>query len=189
MALREWQETLARLTADGPALTNVTPLSLLAGASPFNNAGAAARYTFPANYFEAGKALRVTAKGRWSNVVTTPGNFTWEFRLGSVVAWSSGAIAINTTAHTNVSFIMDVLLTCRQIGGGTNANLIGIGQWTYEGGSAGIGVTYMLPASAPAVGTGFDSSVAQVGDLFGTWSVNNASNTITLHEYTLEALN
>jgi hypothetical protein len=41
---------------------------------------------------------------------------------------------------------------------------------------------HMLPNAAPAVGTGFDSTVDMVLDLFGTWSLNNA-NSIQVHQY------
>jgi hypothetical protein len=39
-----------------------------------------------------------------------------------------------------------------------------------------------LPASAPAVGSNFDSAASQVVDMFGTWSLNNA-NSIQVHQF------
>jgi hypothetical protein len=39
------------------------------------------------------------------------------------------------------------------------------------------------------VGTGFDSTAAQLVDLFATWSVANASNSITCHQFHIEDLN
>jgi hypothetical protein len=47
----------------------------------------------------------------------------------------------------------------------------------------------LLPASSPAAGTGFDSTAAFVVDVFGTWSVANASNSIRLDQFSLWAPN
>jgi hypothetical protein len=68
------------------------------------------------------------------------------------------------------------------------------GEWTSESviGSgvptAGGAGTHMLPNAAPAVGTGFDSTVSMIVDLFATWSLNNA-NSILVHQYELADLN
>ena len=58
--------------------------------------------------------------GQISNVVTTPGTLTLDFRLGSVVAFNGGAMQLSTTAHTTVPFIAEFLLTARAVGGGTS---------------------------------------------------------------------
>jgi hypothetical protein len=68
---------------------------------------------------------------------------------------------------------------------------MGIGRFTSEsvvGSAAGTALTTMLPATAPVVGTGFDSTVTNVVDLFGTWSLSNA-NSIQVHKFTLTSLN
>jgi hypothetical protein len=189
MSAQGWQETFATLQVDGPALnTSTTPTSLLNGAT--THAAGAARYTLPAGFFATpGKALRVTAKGRISTF--TSGTLTLDVRLGAVVAWNGGAQVL-VVSLTNKSFIMDVLLTCRTIGSGTIGTLFGIGQFTSPaavGSTGGVANTMLLPDNTPAVGTGFDTSVSQLVDLFGTWSVSNAANSIQLHEYTLEAIN
>lgn len=187
MSLQTWQETLVSAQVDGTALnTSATPTSIIP---------AAAKFTLPAGFFQIGKVLRVTAKGRVSNIVTTPGTLTLDVRLGAVVAFNGGAMQLNAVAKTNVSWIFDCMLTCRAIGNGTSANLMGLGQWTSESvvgsplPSAGGSGTLLCPASAPAVGSGFDSTVAQVVDLFATFSVNNAANSIQVHEYMLESQN
>ena len=184
MSLTTWQETLVTGQVDGTALGNSTTATSIIPA--------AAKYTLPANFFSIGKRLRLTISGRISNIVTTPGTLTLDVRLGPVVAFNGGAVSLNTTAKTNVTFEAVIDLTCRAIGNGTSANLIGSGRLTSEsvvGAAAGTTLTAMLPASAPAAGTGFDSTAAQTVDVFGTWSIANAGNTITVHEYTLEALN
>lgn len=190
MSANYWVETLAEAQSDGAPLTaSTTPTSLLP---------TQARATLPPGFFRnPGKALRITASGRVSNVVTTPGTLTLDVRMGptaNIIVFTGGAMALNVVAKTNVTWWLELILTCRQVGGGTSANLMGTGKWTSESvvgsplPSAGGSGVLLLPSSAPAVGTGFDSTVAMVVDLFGTWSINNA-NSIQVHEYLLESLN
>lgn len=188
MSNNTWVELIGFDVADGTALnTSTTPTSLLP---------ASAKFTLPANFFNyAGKKLRVRAAGRISNIVTTPGTLTLDFRLGSVVAFNGGAMALNIVAKTNVSWIFEAELEARAIGSGTSAALLGIGKWLSESvigsplPSAGGSGLLLLPASAPANGTGFDSTAAQQIDLFATWSISNAANSIQVHQFSLESLN
>lgn len=186
MSLQSWQETLITSSVDGSALTaSTTPTSILPGA---------AKIALPSNYFQVGKMVRISALGRVSNIVTTPGTLTLDIRFGSVVVFNGGAMTLNVVAKTDVTWWFEAILTCRAIGSGTSANMMGIGKWTSESvigsplPSAGGSGTLLLPSSAPAVGTGFDSTSAQIVDLFATWSLNNA-NSILVHQYLLESLN
>jgi hypothetical protein len=140
--------------------------------------------------------FRVRATGRISTVVTTPGTLTLALRLGAVDVFTSGAMTLNTVAQTNVGWIYDAILTVRAVGATTTANILGQGTWTSHAviGSAAIGTggagTQIMPYNAaPAVGTGFDSTAAQLMDLFGTWSVANAANSITCHQFIVMDLN
>lgn len=174
--------------ADGSALTNtVTATSILP---------VIARPTLPANYLFAGKMFRVRATGRVSTLVTTPGTLTLDLRFGSVNVFSSGAMTLNTTAQTNVGWDYDALLTVRAVGATTTANVLGQGRWQSHAviGSpaptaGGAGVHILPYNAAPAAGTGFDSTAAQTVDLFGTWSVANAANSITCHQFMIEDMN
>lgn len=187
MSNSSWMEAVAFDAGDGTALTaSTTPTSLLSASSKF---------TLPANFFNfVGKRVRVRAAGRISNVVTTPGTLTLDIRLGSVVAFNGGGMALNVVAKTNVSWIFEAELEARALGSGTSAALLGIGRFMSESvigsplPSAGGSGLLLLPASAPANGTGFDSTAAQQVDMFGTWSISNA-NSIQVHQFTLEALN
>src|SRR5882762_3595625 len=124
MSFQSWQETLITAQVDGTALTaSVTATSIIP---------AAAKYTLPANYFSIGKVLRISSRGRMSTV-TTPGTLTMDIRLGAVIAFNGGAMTLNASAKTNVSWEFEATLTCRAIGATTSANLIGIGQFTSEG--------------------------------------------------------
>ena len=185
MTLQTFQETLVSAQGDGSALT---------GAASATCIPAYAKITLPASYWQIGKALRITASGRISCVVTTPGTARFDVRLGAVVAFDSLAIPLNTTAKTSVGWWLELLLTCRAVGSGTATNLMGQGRWSSEAligsaaATAGGNGLMMLPYNAaPAVGTGFDGTTAQTLDLFFTQTV--ATGSMTLHQYIVEALN
>ena len=101
---------------------------------------------------------------------------------------TSGALPLNVVAKTNVHWAMEIEVFQRAIGSGTAANLIQGRSWFMSEAyvasplpSAGGSGTILLPYNtAPAVGTGFDSQAAYLLDLFATWSVANASNSIRL---------
>lgn len=182
MSLQTWGETLISAQVDGtPLNTSTTATSILPPA---------ARFTLPANFFSIGKILRVWATGRISTT-TGPPTITLDVRFGSTVVFN-GAAVTTVASLTNKSWEMTALLTCRAIGNGTNANLLGMGKLTSAivvGSSGGNANTAMLPDNTPAVGTGFDSTAAQQVDLFATWSASSASNSIQLHQFALESLN
>jgi hypothetical protein len=180
--------TLLNSIGDGAALTaSTTATSLLP---------VIAKPTLPANYLFAGKMFRVRATGRISTLVTTPGTLTLDFRLGAVNVVAGGAMTLNTVAQTNTPWVYDMICTVRAVGATTTANILGQGTFTSHAviGSAAIGTggagTQMIPYNtAPAAGTGFDSTAAQLVDFFGTWSVNNAANSITCHQFIIMDLN
>lgn len=191
MSLNSWQETLISHRGDGTALTAAATASLLQGATATR-----ALYTFPANFFEPNKVIKITASGRISCVVTTPGTARFDFQLGgSVVAWDSLAINLNIVVKTNVHWGLEVVLYCQASGNSTTATLFP-GQCYFSSeavvGSplptAGGSGQVLLPYNtAPVVGTGFDSTISQKADLRFTQTV--ATGSITLHTYKIESLN
>lgn len=187
MGLQSWSETLINSQVDGTALSaSVAQTTILPPA---------ALLTLPAQYYQIGRILRVTALGRISTLVTTPGTISFFFRHQAINVATSGAIALNTVAKVNVPFWLEWVMTCRSIGSGTTATLFPMARFSSEavigsplptvGGSGML----LLAASAPAVGNGFDSTIANSVDLQAQWSVNNAANSIQVHQYILEALN
>ena len=191
MSLQTWQETLINTNVDGAAVTNTTtPTSIIGGTG---TGASQAKITLPANFFYVGRMIRLFAAGRMSTVVTTPGTLTLDIRLGAVIAANGGAMTLSTTAKTNVAWWLDWILTCRAIGSGTTSNLMHQGMFSSEAAGAttvaGEAKSIMMPQSAPAVGTGFDSTAAQTIDLFATWSVANAANSIQMHQYKFASLN
>jgi hypothetical protein len=186
MSSNSWNQTLITAQVDGTALTNTTTATSLLPA--------AAKFTMPANYLKIGDVIRIKARGRVSTVVTTPGTLTLDVRFGSTVVFNGGAMNLNTTAQTNATWVLDVDLVVRSIGASTTATVLGVGEWKSRAiigsaavASGGVPVT-PLPDTAPAVGTGFDSTTSFTIDLFGTWSVANAANSIQVHQFELALL-
>lgn len=176
-----YEDVLAKAVGDGPALSaSTTKTSILP---------ATAKYTTPVGggFWWPGKELRVNARGRVSSF--TSGTLTFAFGVAAVDAFASQAIT-PVASQTNITWELDLLLTCRAegVGGSATANLIGIGRFQ-AGAFLTSSIPIMLPATAPAVGTSFDPAPASVLDLLATWSVSNAANSIQLHQYVLEALN
>jgi len=171
-----WGQLLINAQTSGAALASSTsPTSLLPGQ---------AKFTMPANFLQVGSQWKVNAAGKMSTAAASPGTFTIDFRIGSVVAFNGGASATLATSASNVTWEAEFDLTCVSIGSGTAATILGTGKFVSAALSAATPIL-LLPASSPAAGTGFDSTSAAVCDLFGTWSVSSASNTITLNQYSL----
>jgi len=187
-----WQETLVSAQVDGPALTNtVTQASILP---------AQAQYTLPANYLKyIGQVLKITAQGRISCVVTTPGTLLFQVLFGATALYNSGSAAmnLNIVAKTDVAWWLEILLTVRSMtftGTAATATFMQQGRWTSEAvvgsplPSAGGSGTLFIPASAPAVTPTFDPTASQKVDLQAKFSVSTATTSLTLHQYKLESL-
>lgn len=179
-------ETLITSQVDGATLTTAAAASAIP---------AAAKFTLPANFFTgAGKALKIEAAGKMSSVITTPGTMRFDVRFGAIVVFDSLAVLLDTAAaHVAVGWLLEIWLTCRTIGASTSATLMGHGMLTCEAikgsGTMPLGsVVANLPwNSTPAAGTGFDSTVANVVDLFFTQTV--ATGSLTDQQYSLISTN
>jgi hypothetical protein len=175
-------ETLVTAQGDGTALTAAAAASCIP---------ASAKFVLPANFFKwVGQQLIVEAWGRISCAVTTPGTGRYDLRFGAggTVVADSLAMNLNVVAKTNVSWYLKMLLTCRAIGPAANLHQ-GI-LWASEAGIAsplptvGGSAQFLNPYnSAPVVGANFDSTAAQIVDLFFTQTV--ATGSMTLHQYSL----
>lgn len=151
--------------------------------------------TLPANFWQRGGALEIDFVAGVSNRVTGPDTFTIQVMVGAVIAFTTGAINLTTTAHTTIPCYGKIVLTCRAQGNGTLANLMGQamieGQMIAMAASLADGVANtgyaMAPNTAPAVGTGFDSTVANTLDFFVAQSVSNAGNGFQLQQYLAKA--
>jgi hypothetical protein len=177
-------QVIASAYTDGPTLTAATTSSMVPTYVPTS---------IPAGYWQIGRIWRITAAGRISNVVTTPGTARFDLRMGAVTVWDSLALNLNVVAKTNVPWFLQVILTCRSVGTGTSATLFGQGVFLSEAyintavaaTGPGPGGT-VIPTGAPAVGTGFDSTVANAMDFRFTQTV--ATGSITMHNFLIEQL-
>lgn len=142
----------------------------------------------PSDFFIRGGCLDIDAELGLSNIVTTPGTFTLQVMLGVVIAFTTGAIQMTTTANTLASVRVAIRLRCEKSGAGTTAQLMG--QAALQGINVGTGANLvagtgqiMAPVSAAALGTGFDSTIANTLDFYGAFSISNAGNGMQLNQY------
>ena len=180
-------QVLVNSQIDGPTLTAAAAATCIP---------AAAKFTLPAGFIDTiGKEFRIEASGRISSVITTPGTARFDVRVGGVVVFDSLAILLDTVAgHTTVGWRLAIDLTARSIGASTSATFWGSGSWACEDilgvpATAPKGVlTAILPWNAtPAVGTGFDSTIANSWDLFFTQTA--ATGALIVHTYRVISMN
>lgn len=152
--------------------------------------------TIPANYLNVGSKFRIKALLALSNIVTTPGTFAVQIMMGSIVVFTTGNIQLNATAHTTLPLQFEAILRCDTIGSGTTAKFMaqstmsGI-QPTLTAGqvdAVNTSGTFMGPVTLPAVGTGFDSTIANILDLWVGFSISNGGNGVTVQDYSVEQL-
>lgn len=148
----------------------------------------------PGGYLQLGDMLEVDVIGAISNIVTTPGLMNFQVKIGptaNIVAFDTGNIQLNATAHTTLPFWVKILMTLRSEGSGTAAQFMG---QSYEHGvmftrtaaqtdGANSETLIAGPATAPALGTGFDSTVANLLDLWAGFTISNAGNGIQVQQY------
>jgi hypothetical protein len=171
-------QTLITAQTSGSALSNSTTATSIL--PPL------ARFNLQSNVLAVGSKLRVKASGILSTAASSPGTLAFSFVIAGVTVFAGGASPTLTTSASGVTWDLDMDMTVRSAGAGTGTTILGTGKFTCPGGMTA--PVQMLPASNPAAGTGFDSTgtvAALFCDLFATWSVASASNSITLTEYEL----
>lgn len=147
------------ITADIPAVTLAATAKAIV---PLGNVP-----VLGANYFNyIGKAMRITMFGRITTAAT-PGNGSWDIYWGSgadangTVIGSSAALAL-TASQTSLSWRMEVVVRCRQIGGSGVGQLMVTGEWRAN---VGVLATSLQPALIPAslaAATTLDLTLANV---------------------------
>jgi hypothetical protein len=152
----------------------------------------------PPGFFNTiGQVMRVQVMGGISNIVTTPGTITFQIMLNStpIIVFTSGALQLNATAHTTLPFVFDATLTLVSVGGGTSAAFMGMGtvsgtMFTITAAQVdAVNTTgiFQCPVTAPANGTGFNSTVQNQLDFWAGFSTSNAGNGIQVNQYTVSA--
>jgi hypothetical protein len=181
-----YANALVTMQSDGTALSNsTTATSILASA---------ARVLVPGGYLSfIGQEITVEAAGRVSTNGAGAGTLQFSVRAGSVVAALSPAFTLNTVVKTNVTWRLSWQLTLRAVG--SAANFMHVGDWLSEavvgsplptvGGSGDL----LIPATAPAVGTSFNSTADTTFDLFAQWNTASVGNSIQAQQYRLISWN
>lgn len=184
--LSTYTSPLVTAQVDGPTLTNSAVLTSILPAQ--------AKFTLPANFLQfIGQELIIEASGRISTLAATPGTLLFVVRAGATNITATPTFALNVNAKTAVTWWLRWDLTVRSVG--SAASVMNTGFWTSEavigsptpavGGSG----TLLIPPTAPAAGTTFDSTVSNIIDLRAQWSVADPANQLTLHQYRLYSTN
>ena len=158
---------------------------------------AVAKKTLPGGFWYVGRVIRISALFAWKNVITAQPTFTFQVMLGptsNIIVWSSGAVTTTTSAHASLPAELIVWLKCVTVGTGTSATLQGIGKLTGQhfvvsGATADSVLTHstlMLPLTTPAPGTGFNSTIDNILDLFVACQTSDANNGVQLFNYIVE---
>ena len=183
-------QVLANINAAGTLYnTFTTAKSMLTSAT---STGASAGFiSLPSGFFQIGSMLEIDfhAGVSWASGNT----MTFQVNVGAAIAFTSDAIKVTTTGGTTEPCYGRILLTCRSVGNGTLATLMGggfiVGRMIAPPGSipganyaAGMGES-MLKEGTPAAGAGFDSTVANTLDFLVAMGTSSASNGFQLQQY------
>lgn len=131
--------------------------------------------TLPADFFVAGKTVRLTLRGVYSEGAASNG--TVNVKLGSTSICTTGAFAI-AGAETNVGWMVTCDITCRSTG--STGTVFGQGMFLYS-------TNGQQPVQNTTTAT-IDTTGTLAIDVMWTWSVNNINNTITCSNATVEVL-
>ena len=147
--------------------------------------------TLPAGYWQVGRIWRIRCAGVVSTAATTPGVFRLDLRMAAITVFDTLALPGNTTIQTTVPWWGEILLTCRSVGSGTTASLFGQGLFTSTAwlntpavATGPWGATIPVPYNtAPVVGAGFDSTIANAIDFRFTQTA--ATGSFNLHTFVI----
>lgn len=147
---------------------------------------AAPQLVLPANFMYPGQSFRLTAFGVLSN--TASGTIVLGFYYGGVAGalpLAASAATAPGAAVTNVPWRLEATATVRTVG----ATGTIITQGFLDLGSSVSAVAHLpIPATALATVT-IDTTSAKALTVGATWSANSASNTLTCHQFLVEAMN
>lgn len=132
--------------------------------------------TLPANFFVAGKTIKIKAMGFHSSV-SNP-NLTMKVKFGSTVILTTGTHAM----HNDTSGLWEVegIITCRTTGGSGTV----FGQGLFQDfGTAGHGIQMVNTATVTV-----NTTTSQAVTVTAQWGTASASNTITCTNLILEVI-
>lgn len=195
MASQSWGQLIATIPIQGVLYnTYTTAKSMLTSATATE--ASAGFVQLPPGFFHREGIIKIEFTAGVSNRVTGPDTFTIQVMIGAVIAFTTGAITLTTTAHTTIPLWGEITLTCEKEGSGALTQLRGqcrlSGQMIQQGGTAGadsatLSNTILMPNTASALGTGFDGTVQNSLDFFVAQSVSNAANGFQLNTYAVRS--
>lgn len=162
-------------TAAGAALANSTTLT---------DISVAPQFVLPANFLQAGSALRFTAFGVFSTTVTP--TLLLGVYYGGVAGTALATTGAITTGSgvTNVPWRLELTTTIRTVGSSGTAISQG-----YCGFGTSVSAWSWLPVPNTALATvAVDTTAAKALTVGAQWSAASASNTVTLHGFQIESL-
>lgn len=153
----------------------------------------------PPGLLHLGDHIHQRVSGGISNVVTSQRTFTFQTMMGpaqpsTIIAHTSQALLTTTTAHTLIPFVYDVWHRLDSEGNGTSAKFFSQAQlngimFPISGAVADPTATtgmILCPATAPAAGTGWDSTVLNYLDFFVALSNSENTTGIQIYQYTVD---
>src|SRR5258708_681144 len=159
MASQSWGQLIATIPIAGTQYNSYTTTQSMLTTATATEASSGF-VTLPPNFFYRVANQTIDFLAAISNRVSGPDTFTINIKVGTVIAHTSGAITLTTTAHTNIPLRGHIELECRTMGNGTLAALIGIGVYTeqmiQQPGTAGadsatLSNTILMPTTPQAV--------------------------------------
>jgi hypothetical protein len=145
--------------------------------------------TLPANFFVAGKSLRITMYGAYSTKASGNGTLVIKVKLGATAILALPATT-PTANLTKLPFVIDAIITCRTTG--ATGTVIGQGDLFLANATAQTGVSYTLPnqgSDALTAVANIDTTGTLAVDVTATWGTSDAANTISSTNVSIEALN
>ena len=132
--------------------------------------------TLPANFFAIGKSLRLALTGFHSSVATP--TVTVRLKLGATTIIDSGATASGNGA--NDGFVLNLILTCRTIGGTGTVVAQGLYQEIHSSGAR----VELVELTSDTI----DTTASQAVSVTFQWGTASASNTVTCTNFIMEAI-
>lgn len=156
----------------------------LASSTTLTDISAAPQYVLPANFLQAGSALRFTAFGVFSTTATPT------LLLGIYYGGVAGTALATTGAITTGSGVTNVpwrlQLDCTVRTTGTSGTIMSQG---FCGFGTSVSAWSWLPVPNTALATvNIDTTAAKALTVGAQWSASSASNTVTCHKLDIESL-
>lgn len=178
MSRMGWTDLLWAPIVDGAALNTSTTLTDISPTPQFS-------FGVNAPLPQLGQMYHVSAAGRFGTTATP--TLLIGLYYGAVAGAALGvttAITMPSTV-TNFTWQLEAEFVIRTAA--VSGTALTMGRFTYAT-AAGTTATAMIPASAPTVVT-VDTTISKTLTLGAQWGASSASNTITVHQFIIGALN